>query len=148
MINPVVAQLMGLSNAVQEECRKISSPENTDEETESDADDDPDYKPYHYALKRQNTTPLCRKRKRSSNVKTNGRALLAASNRDVRDEELTIPKRLRESKSEAEFNDDPELKAELEKFDLMLERESHFADFSYGDEWITPDPKDLPPFDI
>jgi hypothetical protein len=147
MINPILVQLMGPSTALPEKSQKMSSSEDTDEETERDADDDPDYKPSHSALKRRNTTRILRKRKRSSSAKTGGRALPAAFNNNVRDEEITIPKCLRESKSEVQFDDDPELNAELEKFDLMRKTESDFTDFSYGDEWLTPYPKDLFQFD-
>jgi hypothetical protein len=105
---------------VQEKNQKMASPENTDEETGREADDNPE---------------------------TDGGALLAASNHDVRDEELTIPQRLCESKSEDLFDDDPELNAELKKFDLMCETLNNFTDFSYGDEWITAYPKDRLQFD-
>jgi hypothetical protein len=138
---------MGPSTALPEKSQQMSSTEDTDEETEPDAVDDPDYKPYRSAVKRRNTTQTRRKRKRPSSARTCDRALPAAFNNNVRDEEFTIPKRQRESTSQDQFDDDPELNAELKKFDLMRETESDFTDFSYGDEWLTPDPKDLLQFD-
>jgi hypothetical protein len=134
MVNPVLTQLIDPSTPLLEKHLKVSPVEDTTEdETDSDADDDPDYRPSRSLVKRKNTTQHRRKRqnttwsrkkhRRSPSPETYGRPLLEAVSHDIQDEGAAIPKRLHKCELDVEFDYDPELKAELEKFDLMFGRE-------------------------
>jgi hypothetical protein len=130
MVNPVLTQLIDPLTPLPEKHLKVSPVEDTEDETDSDADDDPDYRPSRSPVKRKNTTQCHRKRRnitlslrkqrRSPSAETYGQPLLEAVSHDIQDEGAPIPECLQKRELDVEFDYDPELKAELEKFDLMF----------------------------
>jgi hypothetical protein len=148
IINPRLVALLGVPTDFPEKSLMASTSENSNVEAWRDleallaSNGDADNKTYESTTKGRSTTPRSRKRKRSSNKETGGTALIGAFDPDELDEEAASLKRMRKSNPEVEFESDPELKSEFERFFMMYD-DAYCMDSINDDSCITSVINDL-----